>query len=442
MGISKEIDRFGACMTCSSIWSVRVLVTKLAKACPQYRNLVTQVLVDDPMILEKTIHIQFKKLIVDPWEVIRVSHPHYLSRPLLIMVNIFNGGDPEVNDEFIGLIRDYSQARQNSPLLWLICSYSEPSLWRRLVQAAYPNWCELWRVSLTDAEAQKDTRYLLDEGFRKIRNRHNIDDTEPWPSEEQASMLTKAMSGIPYFVDAVLKFIDCGRGKPQDQVKLCLKYVDGIPDSSVSAPFRTVDYFYNQFISNLPLDIQPDALRILETLDNARLCHNMDLRIVAHLLGMGQSRLYYVLDGFHSVLQIPPPESPNLEIIPQTAELGTFVGFLERRYSGSSIFFQSLSRILASYPTRSSALKAMRWTPSKPINHFHTVGRLMETAQSLSWIYRPTSSSSPGDPVVYDHIRDFDFRRIASGFRTDALCHTFLQWLFVSVLSPRRIGLG
>ncbi|KAF9449451.1 hypothetical protein P691DRAFT_727954, partial [Macrolepiota fuliginosa MF-IS2] len=250
MGISEETNRFGVYINHVLTRDIHELVAKLAKACPQYRSLVARVLVEDPMITWKTIRVQLKRLIVEPWEIIRVSHPYYLSNPLLIIIDICDSKYKrqeysETLDVFIELARDYSQSRRSSPLLWLFCSHPVPSIWRRLVQATYPVWCELWRASLNDAEAQRDTRYLLDEGFRMIRNRHNIHDTEAWPSEEQLSTLTKVISGVYYFADAVLAFIDCGRGKPQDQANACLKYMDGIPDPSVSAPFRTVDYFYD-----------------------------------------------------------------------------------------------------------------------------------------------------------------------------------------------------
>ncbi|KAF9441179.1 hypothetical protein P691DRAFT_684778, partial [Macrolepiota fuliginosa MF-IS2] len=170
-------------------------------------------MLDDPMILTKAAHLQFKKLIVEPWEAIRVSHPHYLSKPLLIIIDIFSlhpqrGYPEDWQRKLIGLISDYSQLHQNSPILWLFCSHPTPGLWQLLDKAVHPLRCELSSVSLNDAEAQRDTRYLLDEGFRRIRKGHNIDDTPTWPSEEQLSRLTKATSGVHFFTNAVLNFID------------------------------------------------------------------------------------------------------------------------------------------------------------------------------------------------------------------------------------------
>ncbi|KAF9441057.1 hypothetical protein P691DRAFT_815230, partial [Macrolepiota fuliginosa MF-IS2] len=312
MGISKETNQFGAHLHLDHKYpwdkAIHELVVMLAKACPQYRSLVMQILMlDDPMILEKTVRLQFKKLIVEPWKAIRVSHPYYLSKPLLIMIDIFSihpqQDYPESwQHELIGLISDYSQLHQNSPLLWLFCSRPTPLLWKLLDKAAYPLHCELLTISLDDAEAQQDTRNLLVKGFRQIRHRHNIDDTQTWPSEEQLLRLTKAISGVHFYTNIVLDFIDCGGRKPQDQVNACLKYMDGTPEPSVLAPLH-MQYFYHQFISDIPPDIQPDALHILEALGSTSKLG--DARDLAHLLGIDQSRFYHVLEHFHSVLKIP-----------------------------------------------------------------------------------------------------------------------------------------
>ncbi|KAF9441318.1 hypothetical protein P691DRAFT_855656 [Macrolepiota fuliginosa MF-IS2] len=205
-------------------------------------------MLDNPMILKKAAHLQFKKLIVEPWDTIRVSHPHYPSKPLLITIDIFSvhaqwGYPDDWQHELIGLISDCAQSHQNSPLLWLFCSHPASHLSQLLDKAVHPPRCVLSTVSLNDAEAQRDTRYLLDEGFRGIRSRHNIDNTQTWPSEEQLSRLTSAICSVHYFAGAVLNFIDCGGSKPQDQANACLKYMDGIPEPLVSDPFH-IYYFY------------------------------------------------------------------------------------------------------------------------------------------------------------------------------------------------------
>ncbi|KAF9441379.1 hypothetical protein P691DRAFT_577221 [Macrolepiota fuliginosa MF-IS2] len=129
MGISKQTNQFGAYLYLDNDYTLNDaicnLVVMLAKACPQYRSLVARALtLDDLMILKKTAHLQFKKLVVEPWEAIKVSHPHYLSKPLLIMIDIFSvhvrwGYLKDRRCGLIELISDYAQSHQNSPLLWL-----------------------------------------------------------------------------------------------------------------------------------------------------------------------------------------------------------------------------------------------------------------------------------------------------------------------------------
>ncbi|KAF9439833.1 hypothetical protein P691DRAFT_243302 [Macrolepiota fuliginosa MF-IS2] len=267
-----------------------------------------------------------------------------------------------------------------------------------------------------------------------------------WPSEEQLSRLTKATSGVYYATDVVLNFIECGGGKPQDLVDVCLKYMDGIPEPSVSQPFHIYD-FYRQFISNIQPNIQPDAVRILEALGSSLDLRNP--RDVAHLLGIDQSRFYCVLEHLRSVLKIdqsrfycvlehlrsvlkiPPPELRDGEIEDHSVEVGSFLHFIYLEYRGNPTLLQSVSRMLRSHPTIFSLLNEMRWTPSQPIDHFHHVVELRRFAQSFEHLMDLSDILGDLPAVVCDHIHNFDFRFLVSGPRpSPRICHVVLQFLF------------
>ncbi|KAF9441738.1 hypothetical protein P691DRAFT_544272 [Macrolepiota fuliginosa MF-IS2] len=87
--------------------------------------------------------------------------------------------------------------------------------------------------------------------------------------------------------------------------------------------------------------------------------------------------------------------------------------------------------MLRSHPTIFSLLKEMRWTPSRPIDHFHCVVKLRRFAQSFEYLVALSAFLEDLPAVVYDHIRNFDFRFLVSGPRASTfMCHTILQWLF------------
>ncbi|KAF9441435.1 hypothetical protein P691DRAFT_812788 [Macrolepiota fuliginosa MF-IS2] len=188
--------------------------------------------------------------------------------------------------------------------------------------------------------------------------------------------------------------------------------MDGIPEPSALAPLH-INYFYRQFISDIPPDIQPDALRILEALGSARTLRNA--HDVAHLLGIDQSRFYCVLEHFHSVLKIPPPKLPDGRIEDHSIEPWTFLDFLYWEYRQSPITLQS----------------EIRWTPSQPIDHFHRVAALRTFTRLFTHSVQLINALSDLPAVVYDHIRDFDFRYLVEGPRANpSRCHIVLQWLF------------
>ncbi|KAF9448509.1 hypothetical protein P691DRAFT_800661 [Macrolepiota fuliginosa MF-IS2] len=74
----------------------------------------------------------------------------------------------------------------------------------------------------------------------------------------------------------------------------------------------------------------------------------------------------------------------------------------------------------------------MRWTPSRPIDHFHRVVELTRFVQSFEYLEVLSDILEDLPDVVYDHVRNFDFRFLVSGPQTSPLaCHAILQWLFL-----------
>ncbi|KAF9448505.1 hypothetical protein P691DRAFT_40240 [Macrolepiota fuliginosa MF-IS2] len=87
--------------------------------------------------------------------------------------------------------------------------------------------------------------------------------------------------------------------------------------------------------------------------------------------------------------------------------------------------------MLRGHPTIFSLLKEMRWTPSRPIDHFHHVFEHRRFVQSFQYLVMLCGILEDLPAVVYDHIRNFDFRFPVSGPRPHPfMCHTILQWLF------------
>ncbi|KAF9440579.1 hypothetical protein P691DRAFT_687251 [Macrolepiota fuliginosa MF-IS2] len=101
-------------------------VCQLATKSLRYRYIVTKRLVEDPLVLDKNRHVQFKKLIIEPFRKLMTEYPQILHEPLLILL----GGLDECKDkqaqcEPTDLISTHVRQADKFPLRWIIFSHPE-----------------------------------------------------------------------------------------------------------------------------------------------------------------------------------------------------------------------------------------------------------------------------------------------------------------------------
>ncbi|KAF5362273.1 hypothetical protein D9756_002061 [Leucocoprinus leucothites] len=140
--------RLGCCLFFSprhndSTKIMATLAYQLAVKHAWYKHIVTKRLADDPNLLERPLHIQFRQLIIHPFQFIMTHDPSILDRPLLIILDGVDKVKGEIAQcELIEIIAEHVRCVQKFPLLWLICSKPEWYFKYLVSQTDFPIVCE------------------------------------------------------------------------------------------------------------------------------------------------------------------------------------------------------------------------------------------------------------------------------------------------------------
>lgn len=293
--------------------STRVIPTlayRLAVRSPAYKRILTKVLADDPTIPEKTLHLQFKKLIIEPFAILKDEKS--LSTPLLIIIDGLDECEGvDAQREFIELINEHVRTTPEFPLLWMVCSRPEWHFRKLLARVDFKVSC--WREELLvdTPEAREDAYRVLVDGFRDIRHKYSdcfsVGEDEAWPSRAQLLRIVKASSGLFIFVSTILKFVGIpSSGSPLTELEICLKFIGRNRDQSATNPLHALDLLYRGIISTVPAPIFPITRQILRTrIYSYRV--SLPTQTLANFISLSQADFYSALRNLYSVIDVPDP---------------------------------------------------------------------------------------------------------------------------------------
>jgi hypothetical protein len=150
-------------------------------------------------------------------------------------------------------------------------------------------------------------KYLLAE-FGRIHREHRTMSVvpSPWPRTDIVEDLVEKSSGYFIYASTVVKFVDDKRFRPVDRLDIIL----GIKNSSSGSPFDSLDQLYQQILSGVPMDFQPQLLKIL-TFIAAPL--RLSVCKLERLLELDVGDVRLILRDLHSLIKIPPPEEDKRE---------------------------------------------------------------------------------------------------------------------------------
>ncbi|KAJ3576341.1 hypothetical protein NP233_g488 [Leucocoprinus birnbaumii] len=300
---------------------VPTLAYQLAINHERYRHLITQRLASDPSILDATIHIQFRKLIVEPFLHLASENRQPSDSYVIVLDGLDECSSDGAQCELVELIKDAAQ-RKELPFIWLLCSRPERHLKYTFSQLEYVQACQ-WEELLIDNEVRADVEAFLRDHFKEIYERYRdivmIGDDGTWPSHVDFQAILKAVDGYFVFASTVDKFIgDPEAANPQAQLAILLSTLQGLNAVGVSNPLEALDVLYSRILTKVPERNLSTALQILTVLSHnlEGVCHFGNQSFTAEqlwlFLRIDHATFFSSLQRLHSVVDIPPIEdAPN-----------------------------------------------------------------------------------------------------------------------------------
>ncbi|KXN92495.1 hypothetical protein AN958_07442 [Leucoagaricus sp. SymC.cos] len=330
---------------------IATIAYQLATRDAQYKILLTQILNDDPSILDKKLRIQFQQLIVEPFAYLSASFSP-VRKPLVVIIDgLDECSSQDAQCELIKLIGEYVERTKatSGTLLWLICSRPEWHIKRAFAEVDTPIESGHEELTCRTTRDIEDVCLILKDGLQKIyddvaspglgRGRPRV----RWPTETKLGQISIRVGGLPVFADALLRFIDdkCRRERvsPDSQLEACLMALENVSDWSKVNPLDILDRFYLQIVSRVPPSFLPTTKKIIG-LQPFLESRKWDTQLtatafnVAQLLCLDEHTFYAALQDLHSVLDIPPPESAHEK--PVKAFHKSFMDFLENPHRSGS----------------------------------------------------------------------------------------------------------
>jgi len=291
---------------------------QLAIANPVYRQAITNILNNDPTILEKRISDQFEQLLDKPANVLLNDDPPKPPSPILFLLDGLDECHTEsAQRELIGLVASFA-SRCRAQRLPFACVITSRLEWQ--IVSAFSQLKPV--VKILKEELRMDTLYAVEDvervlraDFENIRQKTFPPDMR-WPAEEKINKIKKAASGNMLFASIVTKFTD--GDDPDGQLDLCLKSIQGELTGDEQNPLDPLVALYEGMLRNIPTRLLPTTLKILYleiiVRDNRKPpMVNMTWKTSAKFLDIDGPTYYACLKGLHSVLNVPSDPGHSLQ---------------------------------------------------------------------------------------------------------------------------------
>lgn len=266
----------------------------LLKEPPDLKHTISQIVQDDPSILDRSLSAQLQKLIIQPCQLL------VRSCPLVIVIDGLDECEGwNVQQE---ILRSIGNAfPQAFSLRLFIASRPEPHIRNAFSSPGLAGIHSSMNINQSFDDVH---RYLQDE-FARIRLDHHetmADVPIPWPSAAALDYLVEKSSGYFIYAATVIKFIDDEDCRPTERLDIVMGSASAVSPGDTS-PFSALDQLYIQILSQTRPSARSRLLAIL-TVITAKL-KPLCVHHIEQLLGLKGGDLRLTLRHMHSVLKIP-----------------------------------------------------------------------------------------------------------------------------------------
>ncbi|KAF9442369.1 hypothetical protein P691DRAFT_779436 [Macrolepiota fuliginosa MF-IS2] len=407
---------------------IPTIAHQLSTEFPDYRDLIDYRIRRNRGILDKTMAVQFKALIIEPFRELEKAGKGIGKRIAIIVDGLDECDSVDAQCKIIELIA--GAARDGAtPFCWALFSRPEAHI------AASFTHADVARVTCTTLlpisnDTNSDIELYLRNGFENILRRRDILINSQWPSDNDIQTLVKASNGLFIYAATALRIV--GQAGPLEQA---LRAVCAAPSNHAdNSPFAGLDAFYMVIMRRIPSDVLPTALLLCRLLcgddayaggsqggvilySNELALSEIELRAVcSHLSAVLHIHLHS--DSFDST-QFGDTNRPFQHANP--AAIKELRIHILRRLGGSIYFYHKSFFDFLWDPTRSGTF-CVRSSPMLNVYYKHSLKVLVkyeesysfrgselalahglpDSASSLSWPYTNELVNSVLKSCVYD----------------------------------------
>ena len=313
-GMVAHVGTLGASFFCSRDYLDRkelknifpTLAYQLACRYPAFRAQVVQVIKQDPSIAQSALISQLKSLIVDPLSSSRIS--------CVIVVDALDECvDDQPSSAILSVLGRYVK---RLPLIkFFLTGRPEPRIrtgFRLPLLEPLTQIFLLHKVKLSTVD--KDIRLYLQERLGAVaKRRSDLDLSNPWPRDEDLTILTKKSSGLFIFASTLIKFIESEHHEPDERLQLIVSQ----SDSTIHEGQEGIDLLYTQILIRAFSNVKGTEVfaNLRRVLGAVILSFNPLSRTqIAGILGISASLITTTLRHLHSVLLVPKEDFKKIRI--------------------------------------------------------------------------------------------------------------------------------
>ncbi|KAL0569681.1 hypothetical protein V5O48_012280 [Marasmius crinis-equi] len=289
----------------------------LTLSIPMLRDRVNQRVSDDPRILNESMEVQYRELVLKPsrvqgwagWQTrvrnIAADLSLTTRKPDLVIIDgLDECSDAATQLRILDAITDSYDQSPRPPFRFLICSRSES--WIRQAFTTQPLRGITKSIVLDDglSPAADIERYLIHE-FQGIRAKYSqVRFPENWPSKEDIGCLVQRSGGQFVYVKIAVEFVKLRFFHPVNQLRII---IDNTPHHPApQPPFHKLDCLYNIVLRGNPDHSKDLILAILAAIVVFPL--HLDLRpspeFLELLFGLASGEVALKMQAMYSVLDI------------------------------------------------------------------------------------------------------------------------------------------
>jgi hypothetical protein len=300
---------------------IPTIVYQLTTRFPVYRDCINGLILDDRLVLEKALDVQFRDLLVEPLQ--KLSADGYgVGKDMVIVVDgLDECATMDAQVQIIDVVA-VSIREQTAPFLWAFFSRPEPLIISAFSSRVTTNMS--WKLPLTlSGNAGNDIEAYLRGSFEAICAKYNIPASAGWPAEEDIRRLMSQSAGLFVYAVTAIRCIG-GLGKRSSGLEERLRAVLQLRSESKENPFSALDQLYMLVMMQIPERVLSDTLSLLR-LDRSpalqrytgSLHANPSLKYektsLRSALGLSSAAFHVAISNLYSVLEVKMDEQEALE---------------------------------------------------------------------------------------------------------------------------------